>query len=304
MNKRVKKAFTLIELLVVIAIVGILSGLIVVSMNGMTQKATIAKSKMFSSSLRNALMSNLITEWKLDETSGTSANDSWSGGHSGTLTNFSFDTTDGWRSGSYCVSDGCLQFDGTDDYITATTSPQITTYTQPVTIEAWANVPSSYSWSLIAEIASLRTTSWGAGIFLNSTNNLVTFVARIGGSTYGSKYYSISRDTWYHLVFTGDGSVFDAYANGVKITTSSLAYGTASGSDYTGVFTVGSNRRYADSSGQYFGGYIDGVRLYGSVIPTSQIEEQYYAGLNKLLANGGISIDEYRERIGEVAIRP
>ena len=52
MNKFIKQAFTLIELLVVIAIIGILSGLIVVSMSGVTQKATIAKAQVFSNSLR------------------------------------------------------------------------------------------------------------------------------------------------------------------------------------------------------------------------------------------------------------
>ncbi|MDD5569203.1 MAG: prepilin-type N-terminal cleavage/methylation domain-containing protein [Candidatus Pacebacteria bacterium] len=41
------KAFTLIELLVVIAIIGILSGLIIVGMSGATQKATIAKRRLF-----------------------------------------------------------------------------------------------------------------------------------------------------------------------------------------------------------------------------------------------------------------
>ena len=55
MNRFIKKAFTLIELLVVIAIIGILSGLIVVTMSGVTQKARIAKAQAFSNSLRNAL---------------------------------------------------------------------------------------------------------------------------------------------------------------------------------------------------------------------------------------------------------
>jgi prepilin-type N-terminal cleavage/methylation domain-containing protein len=54
MNELIKKAFTLIELLVVIAIIGILSGLIVVSMGGVTQKANIAKAQVFSNSLKNA----------------------------------------------------------------------------------------------------------------------------------------------------------------------------------------------------------------------------------------------------------
>jgi prepilin-type N-terminal cleavage/methylation domain-containing protein len=55
-----KKAFTLIELLVVIAIIGILSGVLVVSMNGATNAAKDAIRKNDISSMRKALLSYQI----------------------------------------------------------------------------------------------------------------------------------------------------------------------------------------------------------------------------------------------------
>ena len=67
MNKLLKTAFTLIELLVVIAIIGILSGLIVVSMSGVTEKANIAKSQVFSNSLRNSLMINTVSQYNFND---------------------------------------------------------------------------------------------------------------------------------------------------------------------------------------------------------------------------------------------
>ena len=67
MSKLIKQAFTLIELLVVIAIIGILSGLIVVAMGGVTQKATIAKSQIFSNSLRNSLMLDILAQYTFDD---------------------------------------------------------------------------------------------------------------------------------------------------------------------------------------------------------------------------------------------
>ncbi|MFA5013406.1 MAG: prepilin-type N-terminal cleavage/methylation domain-containing protein, partial [Candidatus Paceibacterota bacterium] len=56
MAKKSLRAFTLIELLVVIAIVGILSGLIIVTMSGATNSATDAKRKTAISGLAKALM--------------------------------------------------------------------------------------------------------------------------------------------------------------------------------------------------------------------------------------------------------
>jgi len=117
MPSLIKKAFTLIELLVVIAIIGIFSGLIVVTMSGVTQKATIAKSQIFSNSLRNALMANLVSEWKFDELTtavqGSTALDSWSGGNNLTV----YTNSDGLdKLSTNCVSGKCLSFDGTDDY--------------------------------------------------------------------------------------------------------------------------------------------------------------------------------------------
>jgi len=93
MNKLIKRSFALIELLVVIATIGILSGLIVVSMSGVTNKATIAKGQIFSNSLRNSLMANLVSEWKFDQVNNPSTDqtpDSWSGGNNGTLKELSW----------------------------------------------------------------------------------------------------------------------------------------------------------------------------------------------------------------------
>ena len=77
------KSFTLIELLVVIVIIGILAGVIIVSTSSSISKASIAKSKVFSESLRNELILNLKMEFSFDSIEGSSApyttNDDWGG---------------------------------------------------------------------------------------------------------------------------------------------------------------------------------------------------------------------------------
>jgi hypothetical protein len=57
--------------------------------------------------------SNLVSYWKLNESTGTTATDS-QGGHNGTLTNFPGDNSQ-WKTG---IISGALDFDGSNDYVT------------------------------------------------------------------------------------------------------------------------------------------------------------------------------------------
>ncbi|MDD4531293.1 MAG: hypothetical protein PHH21_01130, partial [Candidatus Pacebacteria bacterium] len=51
-----------------------------------------------------------------------------------------------------------------------------------------------------------------------------------------------------------------------------------------------------------FSGLIDDVRIYNEVVPTSWVEEQYYAGLNRLLSVNSILKEGYFSRISQLAI--
>ena len=77
------KSFTLIEILVTIVIIGILAGVIMISTSSAIDKASISKSKVFSDSVRNSMLLNLIFESSLDAIEGTSSpfltNENWSG---------------------------------------------------------------------------------------------------------------------------------------------------------------------------------------------------------------------------------
>ncbi|MFA5431617.1 MAG: LamG-like jellyroll fold domain-containing protein [Candidatus Paceibacterota bacterium] len=293
-NSYIKKAFTLIELLVVIAIIGILSGMIVVSMSGVTQKANIAKAQIFSNSLRNVLMIDLISEWKLDDGSGTQAitKDSWSGGNNGTLNGFEFNTTtSGWRTDSQCVSGNCLQFDGSNDYIStnynANLNPQKT-----ITIEAWVKPSEITTQHPIVGIWGTTNLSY----MIDISGSVFEGYIRNGGSNRIISSSTIKTGTWYHVALTYNGGEPSLYLNGVS-------GGTLSGSAVTSM-TLGTDPvligKKGDSNVVWFNGNIDGVRIYNAVVPTSKIQEQYYLGLNKLLANKGINQKEYQQRIAEI----
>ncbi|MCK9446074.1 prepilin-type N-terminal cleavage/methylation domain-containing protein [bacterium] len=291
MNKFIKQAFTLIELLVVIAIIGILSGLIVVSMSGVTQKATIAKAQVFSNSLRNSLMLNLVSEWKLDG----NTNDSWSNGNNGAWSGSAgTNTTANWRPPEECVSGGCLDFDGHDDNVAFGSDPELT-ISNNWTCEHWIKW-AEQSNTLIFYAGVGGTTP---NFFIRYDRDNFGFRATGGPANYYkfvSSYEYIDR--WTHLVWTADtNNNITLYINGRLAITKNIS------SPDTNSLTLGSVGRSYGGTLHSYKGKVDGMRLYSAAISASQIKEQYFAGLNNLLANEGITSEEYQNRIGELAIR-
>jgi prepilin-type N-terminal cleavage/methylation domain-containing protein len=295
-----KLAFTLIELLVVIAVIGILSGLIVVSMSGTSDKARFAKLQIFSSSLRNSLMSNLISEWKLDDV-GSSMNDSWGGGNTGSLTGFSDtsekigDTTaSGWMSSTNCISGTCLKFDGSDDYVTIPNNSN-TKFTNAITIEAWVkpfiissqhellNKQNSYEFQIGSSRARMCFATNEVWHFTQSSNTVLAI------------------NNWYHLVGSYDSSIntVKLYVNGNLDATDTT---TTTGLIKTNNIDL-QIAYYNSSFPNRFSGIIDNIRLYGAAVPASKIKENYYLGLNELLIGGKITTKEYLSRINEYAVK-
>ncbi len=78
----------------------------------------------------------IVGYWKLDEGTGTIAQDSSGNGNDGTLTNGPT-----WSAGQF---NGALQFDGIDDYVTIPSSNEFDTQTA-LTISAWINPDNVFS---------------------------------------------------------------------------------------------------------------------------------------------------------------
>ena len=292
MPQIIRKAFTLIELLVVIAIIGILSSLIVVSMSGVTEKANIAKSQVFSNSLRNSLMLNIVSEYKMDG----NANDSW-GTNNGTINSVPVITPD-------CVSGSCYYFDGGDDYISIPDSNTLD-ITDAMTLEVWVNITSlqanNYEY-IIRKTAAEPNQATLYGLLMGYNNAIVRFFLwtenNAGCVNAVDSISTLSLSKWYHLVATYDyiSHISKMYINGVLDNSSSTIA--------TGKIRVNTNTLYLSHRQDgtlYFNGLMDGVRIYNSAMPNSQIKESYYSGLNSLLINGGITQEDYLSRLNNYA---
>jgi prepilin-type N-terminal cleavage/methylation domain-containing protein len=281
MKKIFKTAFTLIELLVVIAIIGILSGMIVVSMSGVTQKAIIAKGQVFDNSLRNALMLNLIAEYKLDG----NANELWGGHAAGTVS--------GASSYPSCPQNTCYSFDAVDDYIELSDASDLR-MTSGGTISAWIYPKSrgENNFGRVIDKSSDSNSTDGYSIFMGASNSFYLRVNNTGASMQ-SVNDALQYNQWNLIAATFNSSGRKLYVNGTDVTSTG---GSETGlpPNIAGAVRIGNRATGTDYT---FDGYIDEVRIYNVAVPVSLINEMYFSGLNSLLKQGFISQKQYLNQL-------
>ncbi len=293
MNKQ--KSFTLIELLVVIVIIGILAGVIMISTSSSIDKANIAKVKVFEESITNSLAANMVSRWPLNEITGTAAPyktpDAWGSNH-GTLNGVN--GLPQLRPASECITDSCFKFDGVDDYIDCGNDLKIGS--GDFTVSIWAK-----SNGFINGAGIIGKKSWyqynGPGFFIaypGSPQNIYVGVT----NTANQRSVIILNDlkavfNWSQIVLVRFGSRINVYLNGKFIDYASAP------DDYSNdsPLMIGKN----EYTHNVFNGLIDDAKLYNAALSSSQIKQNYIAGLNSMLANGNISKQEYNERINNLA---
>jgi prepilin-type N-terminal cleavage/methylation domain-containing protein len=281
---KTQKAFTLIELLVVIAIVGILAGLAVVSMSRATEAAKIAKSKVFSNSVRNSLLASRVSEWNFDEGTGTSTADTV-GGNTGILIN-----GPAWRPSADCVSGGCLEFDGSNDYvdtvgnvgIIGAQARTVTLWFKPTDKQGRQDLFSfgtpalSLMFNILFDYIPDESLYWGA--YADDTAGHAN---------------TITRNEWNFVAVAYDGSIVNVYING-----SSRPDISASHTISTGASTLWIGKSKEDQG--YYKGLMDEFRIYSAALTASAIRDQYIAGLDKLLVSNQITDEEYQQRSADL----
>ncbi|MDD2628071.1 MAG: prepilin-type N-terminal cleavage/methylation domain-containing protein [Clostridia bacterium] len=292
------KSFTLIELLVVIVIIGILAGVIIVSTSSSISKASIAKVKVFENSIQNELGANMVSRWKLDEVIGTTTTpDAW-GSNTGTLgdgvTASTYPTS---KSESECVTGKCMSFDGTNDYINCGNDKSLNVQNNNFSISAWIKLNSKWG-----HIISKRE-SFGIAIpfqFYTTDSNAIGFsyYNTTSGWDANNGGASLKTNQWYFAVvsyyFEGNG-ISKIYVDGKEYYTKYHTFLTQN--DLASKARMGS---WSNTS-ELFNGSIDDVRIYSAALSASQIEQEYVAGLNSLLANNNILKEEYDQRLNNLA---
>jgi len=282
-----QKSFTLIELLVVIVIIGILAGVIMISTSSSINKANFAKAQAFSSTVQNELLSNLVSEWTFDEPQeGNITNDSWGNNHG---------TVIGATQIDDCVFGKCYSFDGLNSHIDSGNHSDLK-IVDKITMSVWVKPfiqTANYKGIVDKESATnkgygIRTTSY------TSTTTTIQFKASNGIERgIGEK---VTNNIWHYIVGIYNGNHLMMFVDGVSVKPFT--------SSADGIFTTETNLKIgglAYSSTLNFSGCIDDIRIYNAALSSSQIKQNYIAGLNSMLANENISKEDYNERINTLA---
>jgi len=200
---------------------------------------------------------SLVGWWKLDEDMGTTAVD-WSGyGNHGT-----FEGDPQWVPGY----DGSgLEFDG-DDHVDTGNTEDLANWT----IACWVMSPEAPSGGASSASGPVHREK---NYQFNWNHQTDTYrgaaalrVGGTGGAWHAAKYEPLQANTWYHLAATYDGSVLNAYRDGVLITSNPAPSGPPDAE--SGTLKLG---RHATAA-QYFTGTVDNVRVYNKALTVEEIK--------------------------------
>jgi len=216
---------------------------------------------------------NLVTRYKLDETSGSDASDE-----------ISCDDLDGdvsgasWETG---VWGNGLDFDGSD-YVKVDYGSAFDDITTAISISAWVNLDDNETTQTIVSNYNQQSDTDRDGFrFLITHQGYPEFVFGMGSSS-GScdAAVALSENTWYHLVVTYGEDSSDPitfYINSEKAS-NTCNYSTEISPSSADLIIGATDENDDDSYETYFDGTIDDVMIWNSILSSSTIEALHWSG--------------------------
>ncbi len=231
-------------------------------------------------------------EWWLDESSGTNALDISGNANDGTLFNF---TGNPWVPAQY--GNG-LMFDGVDDYVEITASPQFPIYRgvgAPFSVAFWIKAPEQNDRRAYSEgrssggnpLFTIGSPQFGSQdrlrVFMrNDAVQVVCDVHSIG---------TVYDDTWHHVAFVNASGQMSIYIDGVLDSNPSYNPGMEPGTPGYGTFTfdrISLGAVLRGSTCCHMNGILDDVRVYQFALSDADVG-MVMAGVGLLPTRSSIS---------------
>ncbi len=176
-------------------------------------------------------------------------------------------------SGLLPAQNNCLEFDGTDDYISVPDDNSID-LSSSMTIEFWVYLGSSSGKEVLSK--SIADNNENFRIYIDQSNSSQIYF------DYGNKYcqshsFSLTTSAWYHMAFSvSAGNAGTIYVNGIEAS----AYSTRETAEATiptnsGAMQIGG----CNFTERYFQGKIDEVRIWNDIRTETEIRQNMYREL-------------------------
>lgn len=266
LSRRSVRGFTLIELLVVISIIGMLSSVVLVSLQGARDKGQVGAGLKFATYNYHALGDNLFVRYDFNEASGAIPTD-----YSGNSLTTAFVATAPTRSTSYGSSAGsALVYVGTGG-VSIGQSSQVP-LPAAITIAVWVKT------STLAQNPIFSNRDVGGPLFfgLNGGGGLFHYETGVMPGSGASSNKVINDNKWHHVTWTTNGTTGSFYIDG-KLDSAPYTFTGGSRSSFTSASAIAA---YLGKDGlTYFTGSLDDLMIFKKELVISDIERLYAAGL-------------------------
>jgi hypothetical protein len=178
-----------------------------------------------------------------------------------------------WRiNPNNCISNSCLNFDGSNDYVKVPDSASIS-ITKSLSLSAWINKQAETTQEI--PLTPLKLNSYGL------TYNKTHLIAHVFNTTAGwcnlSVSYTLENNTWYFVTqnfdFDNNGNI-SVYVNGNLIGSKSCGANFLI-EDNSNPLLIG--RGWSESGNLLFNGKIDEVAIYSKALSEEEIKALYEA---------------------------
>ncbi len=205
---------------------------------------------------------SLVGLWKLDETSGLTAEDSSGLGNHGTLSGIA---ADAWTEG---IIGGALAFPGNDSWVDCGNDESIQ-LEGDLTVTAWAKMLPGNDGAYIGVVGKLATGNYAGYSIVRHSANVYRMWTGNGTTDLASSAVDsdepVTDDEWHHVAGARRDGRSYLFVDGVQ-QTASREYAMVESGHY---FHIG--KQYYDYDDRYWNGVIDDVRLYNRSLTESEV---------------------------------